>query len=510
MSEIFLLIVLVIFASALVGLYVVGKWIYMKLQNQDTEVSDEVPDGLENTLEGVEMNKIDFKNSLVVRFAMIGLIALAVLIPLGNIRSIVKERSHLYDSVLSNIASQWGQPQKIVGPALVIPIVEKYDTIETSKTAKGETKSINKVVRKNKNIILLPKQLKTQIGLKEHYRYRGIYKSLVYGASIGIQGAFEIPDIAKMSDHLESVRYDKAYVIMSLSDTKTIGKVSALSFADQSSVFEPGVPVSLKGMSSGFHAPLRIDQNVTSYPFHFQLHANGSSTIRFSAFGEQSVIDVNSTWQHPSFQGDILPTSRTITSQGFHAKWVIPSLARSFPQAWIHEDRSYALNQLLTGVDLFEPIALYSLITRSIKYGVLFILLTFLTFSIFELTQKGKLHYVQYVLVGLSLGLFFLLLLSLSEHMTFLGAYLIASAITVISISLYVWFANRNLRHAGMIFLLLAALYAILYSLLQMEDYALLMGTGLLLFVLLVLMWITRNMRAGAGLPTSPDIHTES
>jgi len=518
---IIIIILLAILVSALVGFFIIGRWLYSRFyedesQEESQEASQEEalekPTEMESSrvereeIEGIltkdkpvwsnNMKKIDFKNSIAVRFVIIGLIALMMLIPLGKIGSVVDERSGLYDKVLRNIASQWGSPQEITGPMLVIPITEKYDVIETSKDAKGEEKKTTKVVRKERNIIVLPKQLQTKIALQEHYRYRGIYKSLVYGADVAVEGDFILPDIAKLTDHLEVIRYEKAYMIMGLSDPKAIEEVSTLSFGALKASFEPGTKLALKGIEAGFHAPLALHEGTKTYPFHFTLKANGSSYLRFSAFGEKSKIMVNSSWEHPSFQGAILPTKRQIGAGGFEATWEIPSLARNFPQTWIHENHTYNLGSLLTGVDLYEPVALYALVNRSIKYGVLFILLTFLTFLIFEVTQKSKLHYVQYVLIGFSLGLFFLVLLSLSEHIAFLSAYVVASMITILSISLYTWFSSRSKRHAGMIFVLLLALYAILYSLLQMEDYALLMGTGLLLAVLFVLMWITRNLRS--------------
>lgn len=505
MEAVFIVIVLAVLVSAVVGIFNIGRWFYNRLDREEGDQEHMVSESTEKeegtsvlkdqSMRSSKMKKIDFRGSIAIRFVIIGAIALMMLVPLGKIDSIVDERHGLYDQVLHNIASQWGSPQRIVGPLLVIPITEKHNVIEKSKNAKGEVEETTKVVRSEKNIIVLPKHLKEKIALKEHYRYRGIYKSLVYGAKIDVEGTFVLPDITKMTDHLETVHYEKSYMVMGLSDPKAIEEVSVLSLGIQKATFEPGTKLTIKGIKSGFHAQAVLKKGEKSLPFYFELKANGSSYLRFSAFGEKSKIVVSSPWQHPSFQGAILPTRRHIGADGFEATWVIPSLARNFPQTWIHEAHSYQLDSLLTGVDLYEPVALYALVTRSIKYGVLFILLTFLIFLIFEVTQKSRLHYVQYILIGFSLGLFFLVLLALSEHLAFLSAYMLASVIAIGSIGLYTWFSTRSSRHAGMVFVLLVALYAILYSILQMEDYALLMGTGLLLVVLFVLMWITRNLK---------------
>ena len=490
MEIILILIIVLVVASSLGGMFLLGRWLYEKFIAKEHFIIDET------IKEKSMIERKELKNNISVRFFIIGVIAFLMLIPLEQVGYIVDERSSLHHQVLSNIASEWGNPQVVMGPVLVLPIVEKYNTTEKVTDNKGNEKLVSKMIYRNKNVIILPKQLHKEIALHEHYRYRSIYKSLVYTTDIGVKGAFVLPDISKLSDALDEVRYDKAYLVMGLSDTKAIENVSALSFGTHSYTFEPGTMLNLKGIKGGFHTPLELNASQNNYTFDFTIKTNGSSFIRFSAFGEKTEIVVHSSWKHPSFQGAILPKERNITDEGFTAVWKIPSLARNFPQSWIYENHNYSVDGLLTGVNLYEPVALYTLIERSVKYGVLFILLTFLTFLVFEVTQKSKLHYVQYILIGLALGLFFLTLLSLSEHIAFLPAYIGASAITILSISIYTWFSNRSLLQFFSILTLLSALYTILYSLLQLEDYALLMGTGLMLLILFVLMWITRNLKA--------------
>ncbi|NKQ40071.1 MAG: cell envelope integrity protein CreD [Sulfurovum sp.] len=484
-----LILGLVVLLAILIGFFIIVRWLYGRI----SEIGEKTE--IQNYEEKKMINMSSFKNSIGVRFVIIGIIALVMMIPLAKVSQMVYERSTLHQGVLNSIAFQWGKPQVVMGPALILPIVEKYNITEKVADSKGNEKIESRVVYRNKNIVILPKVLNKNIGLQEHYRYRGIYRSLVYTSDVEVDGKFILPDISKLSDNIDKVRYDKAYMLMGLSDTKAIEHVSSLSFGSNSYSFDPGTRLNLKGILSGFHAPLELSEAQKEYTFKFNLKANGSSYIRFSAFGEQTIVKIHSSWKHPSFQGAILPMDRNISEQGFVATWKIPSLARNFPQSWISEDNVYAVNKLLAGVDLYEPIALYSLVERSVKYGALFILLTFLTFLIFEMTQKSKLHYVQYILIGSSLGLFFLILLSLSEHILFFKAYISASALTILSISTYAWFSNKSAKQFFTILTLLAALYALLYSILQLEDYALLMGTGLLIVTLFVLMWVTRNLK---------------
>jgi inner membrane protein len=239
------------------------------------------------------------------------------------------------------------------------------------------------------------------------------------------------------------------------------------------------------------------------HKFSTNISVNGSQGIRFAPFGEITNINMKSSWPHPSFQGKILPTKNTINDNGFVSSWSIPHLARNFPQTWVisasgNSNSQYNLNEFTAGVDLFEPVFLYSKVTRAVKYGILFIGLTFLTFLIFELTTQARLHYVQYGLIGIALTIFYLILLSMAEHTAFLNAYIIAALISISLITLYTGSALKNWTKAGIIFVLLSALYSVLYSLLQLEDYALLMGTILLLFVLIVLMYVTRDLRVNS------------
>lgn len=470
------------------------KFVQGRQDMRESNTTSADPGGNENQAATQMQNLRSLGSNLNIRFVIIAIIALVMLIPIGNVSSVVRERHALHDEVLQGMASQWGGAQVVSGPVLVIPIVEKTVTDEKVRNSDGSYSTIKKDNYHNRNVALLPSTLSFSAVMDEHYRYRSIYKSLVYEAGVAVDGSFKLPDFSHMSANLHQVRYDSAYLLMGLSDTKAINSISPLSFADTEATFGPGPRLNV-GINSGFHAFVKLQGKRQVYPFQFEFNARGSTSLRFAPFGETTEIEISSDWRHPSFQGNVLPTAHSIGDDGFKARWDIPSLARNYPQAWLVENRKFKLHGLLAGVDLYEPVILYSLVNRAVKYGILFIGLTFLTFLILEFAYGTRLHYAQYTLVGLSLALFFLVLLSLSEHVSFLKSYSVASAITVLSISVYTWFGCRKAGQSLAVFLLLAALYVVLYSLLQLEDYALLMGSGLLLVVLLVLMWFTRNLR---------------
>ena len=308
-------------------------------------------------------------------------------------------------------------------------------------------------------------------------------------------GSFEKLDIDSMSDHIHRIDYEKAYLVLGLSDTRAINEVSNLSWDGTEVGYSPGTKLT-ELLSHGFHASIKdLKPSNEQHRFSTKLSINGSQGFRFAPFGENTTVNMNSSWPHPSFQGMTLPTEYEITESGFNSSWLIPHLARNYPQSWIFANQHYNLNEFNAGVDLFEPVFLYSKVTRAVKYGILFVGLTFLTFLIFELTIQIRLHYVQYGLIGIALSIFYLVLLSIAEHTEFLTAYIVAAMINIGLITSYTMAALKSGARACMIFVLLSALYAVLYSLLQLEDYALLMGTMLLLFVLMILMYVTRNLR---------------
>ncbi len=435
-------------------------------------------------------------DSLTVRAILISVLALLMLIPLAMVGGIVEERHGLYNSVLADIAGIWGNRQVLEGPALIVPYVEKSLVEETVKDKKtGEETTTSKAILNHQTAVVLPQNLSVDVELHEQVRHRGIYEALVYTAEIRLRGRIERPSIESLSDKLHRVDWDKAHLVLSLSDTRAINEVSELSWNDQPQSFAPGTRL-VELFGNGFHAPLgTLDPEAESYTFDLSLSINGSQGIRLAPFGEDTQIRMTSSWPHPSFQGSALPTAYDARDDGFEATWVIPHLARNYPQLFTHSDQGFDLSEFLVGVDLFEPVFLYSKVTRAVKYGLLFVGLTFLTFLIFELVASARLHLVQYGMIGIALSLFYLTLLSLAEHIDFLRAYVLASAMIIGMITLYTGAAFKSWTRAGIVFALLSTLYTLLFSLLRMEDYALLMGTALLLVIVAVLMYLTRDLR---------------
>ena len=462
----------------------------------------------------------DFKqlsDSLAFRFIVIAILTGLMTIPVNQVNDIVYQRSSLYHGVINEIASTWGKEQKLQGPALLVPFTEKFvsEVVKTDKD--GNERKVNKVTYQQRTAIVLPGDLKFEIDLKGQKRKRSLYESLVYTADVNISGTLTRPDIKSLSSHLETIHWDQAWLALGISDTQAINKVSALQWEQegeqaQSLDFEPGTRI-LKILPSGFHAPINlgnskyianldgepaggVNKSAKSehYKFNLSMNINGSQGFYFSPFGKTTKVTIHSDWPHPSFKGNVLPDSHDVNQAGFVANWSVPHLARNYPQLWILEKQSFNVNEFVAGVDLFESVSLYSQITRAIKYSILFFTLTYITFLIFELGIGRRLHIVQYAIIGLALSMFYLTLLSMAEHAGFFKAYITSALIIILMISLYAYAAIRSVSKTGVIVLLLSGLYALLYSLLKLEDYALLAGTALLLLILAILMYLTRNI----------------
>jgi inner membrane protein len=229
--------------------------------------------------------------------------------------------------------------------------------------------------------------------------------------------------------------------------------------------------------------------------FSFPLSLNGSLRMDVVPFGRTTVVDIQGDHGDPSFQGNWLPTERTISSDAFKAKWSISFLGRSYPQAWTSDkDMQKAIDASRFGVELVDPVDHYHMAARSVKYAGLFIVLTFATVWLIEIIAAVRVHSIQYLMLGGALCLFYLLELSLSEHLGFPAAYVTASAAVIGMVGAYSVVVLSSLRRAMIVAAGVATLYAYLYLLLMNEDYALLIGSVGLFVILAAIMFVTRRV----------------
>ncbi len=440
--------------------------------------------------------------SLTLRFALVATLTLVSLIPLQLVKSVVGERAGRYHGVLSEIAKTWGQAQTLTGPLLIVPY--EYQEIRRTPFEKkdGTIEERVKNITHQDRAVFLPNLVDITNSIEPQFRHRGIYSSLVYRAAVELKGHFAAPDFSRFDKTPTRIDWDGAYLSLGLSDTGAIDGAATLTWNTRQVGFSPGARYD-DLLCCGLHAELgQLLAAEEAGEFSISLQLRGSDSFFFTPVGRQTHAKVTSPWPDPSFSGAILPTDYETGAQGFSAEWSIPHLTRAYPQTWTVEhsqpDKS-SIKCSNTGVKLFEPVDFYLTSQRAIKYAVLFIGLTFLALFLFEHALGVRLSVIQYALVGSALALFYLLLISMAEHIGFFAAYLAAASAVVVIVGLYAKAALRNSARGLAMGAVLAAIYSLFYILLQQQDYALLLGSLLLLAVLALTMFLTRKLSRERG-----------
>ncbi len=427
-----------------------------------------------------------FSGSRTLRLVGVGLLALLLLIPVLRIGDLVKERQGRAAGAVGEIASKWGNSQSIVGPALVVPYTER--TTSVSPTGAPV------VTDRPGNAVFLPRTLHATGKVDSETRERGILSVPVYRLDMNVEGEFGRPDFGSLGIDPAAADWSRAHLVVAISDVRAIQEQGSVQWNASPAPFLPGTG-GFPEYQTGIQAAVGADPATESYRFSFPLTLNGSSMLSIAPFAENAVVELESNSPNPSFQGNWLPTDRTVNTDGFRASWAIPFLGRNYPQAWTEATALRpAIDASLFGVELVEPVNTYSMAERSLKYAALFLLLTFALMWLIEVLGRVRVHPIQYLLVGAALCLFYLLELSLSEHLGFAPAYAIASLAVVGMIGAYSWVIFRQRARAATVTGAVAGLYAYLYVLLRKEDYALLMGSVGLFVILGTIMYATRKV----------------
>ena len=446
------------------------------------------------------------RNSVLFRLGIIGILVLVLLIPLSRVKGLVSERLFRAEGAKKEIASIWGGRQEIGGPVIVVPYRARYTD------EKGIAREVEQRAR------FLPDSLKVSGKLLPELRHRGLFETVVYRLQLHVEASFPPPDFGAWSIAPEDIRWEKAVLGVGIPDLRGIRGEAALKWDGRTVPFAGG-SADARMWCSGLTAAIPLAPPAaggTAHLVSFDLGLQGSDDLRFLPFGWETVVDLESPWPSPSFAGAFLPESRTMSDRGFTARWRISWLGRSYPQQWRDPEVSTAervdggngasydaIQQAVCGsafgVGLYLPADAYQKTEHSLKYAILFVVLTFATFFLYEVLAPVELHPVQYLLVGAAICLFYLLLLSISEQAPFSVAYAVASAAIVALISGYSAAILRGRLRALVLGGLLGLLYGYLYVLLQAEDQALLLGSVGLFAILATLMYLTRRIDWGKG-----------
>ena len=431
------------------------------------------------------------------RIVGVGLLALFLLIPLQLIRSVVKERHQRYRGVVQEIARAWSPSQTLAGPVLIVPFSRRVPVRYRLIEAEGTTRSAKSGIRwemHEERAVLLPDRLMIQGDVTPEERRRGIYTVHVYRAHTVLSGTFEdaaarVEALFPAKD-LGEIHWDRATLVMGLKEPRGIVEVKPVRVGGADRTVLPGTGLD-GALARGFHCEPGIAAG-KRLEFSIDLSFRGSGTLGFLPLGAATEVKLSSPWPSPSFSGETLPERYQTGPQGFTGRWRVSELARSYPQQFL-ASTDVDLTQISGGVRLFEPVTLYDKVTRAVKYGILFIALTYLTLGLIELTTAARVSALQYLLVGAALALFFLLLIAFAEHLGFGPAYLLASATVVALNTLYCSALLPRRRLALAVGGVLTIIYAVLFTILRAEDYALLAGSLLLAVALAASMYVTRR-----------------
>ncbi|HEX7881007.1 MAG TPA: cell envelope integrity protein CreD, partial [Candidatus Eisenbacteria bacterium] len=376
--------------------------------------------------------------------------------------------------------------QSITGPALVIPYTHRW----TEVTAAGKEVSRTET----RHAVFLPDRLTARGNLDGDVRRRGIFAVPVYTLGMALEGEFARPDVASLDINPEDVAWERAQLAVGVSDARAIQEASSVTWDGRAVPFLPGTGA-FRDTETGIHAEVGLPAGSGPIAFSFPLTMNGSLGLYLAPFARTTRLEIRSDYPHPSFQGNWLPDERAVTANGFQATWSIPFLGRNYPQAWRAEiGMSKEIAASRFGVELVNPVDQYRMAARSVKYAGLFILLTFATVWLIELLSGVRVHPIQYLLLGAALCLFYLLELSLSEHLGFPTAYGVASLAVIVMVASYGLVMLRRAGRALTIGAGVTLLYGYLYILLVNEDYALLIGSVGLFLILAAIMFVTRRV----------------
>ena len=438
---------------------------------------------------------LPWTRGLLFRLATLFVLGVMLMVPLLSIGGLVQERQKARDLVVQEIARSAAYAQTITGPILLVPYVR---TVTEQQLEGTRTVLVTREVAGE--LRLLPQRFDLAGKLTTQERQRGIYRARIFDAANRISGHFDVPGHFGIGTDLQSYRFGAPRLVLGISDIRGIGNALSVQANGATVAFVPGTGTTL--LSSGVQAPLSLADAPGSQQLEFaiDLPLQGTGSFQVTPLGRDSHVTLASDWPHPSFVGEYLPKTRAVSDAGFSAEWQTSYFATNAEEKLSRcavserEPTCAEFNALHFGVSFIDPVDQYMKSNRAVKYGFLFIALTFAGFFLLEVLRRIAVHPVQYGLVGFALAMFFLLLLSLSEHIGFGAAYLVSASACAGLIGYYVTHVLDSAAIGAAFGAVLGVLYALLYAILGSEDYALLTGALLVFGVLALIMVLTRKV----------------
>ena len=435
-----------------------------------------------------DVKKKFFANSIWIKIWLIVLICLLLLIPVGQVEDLINERHHFSNQAKDEVTNKWSRNQSTGKVVLSVPIIQTRTKLD---------KDGKKVHYDHHNYVhFLPDTLLISADTKSHVKKRGLYTIPLYETRLILEGGF-----ANLEQHTQDFKntkilWKKAEINLGVDEVRGLKEVVVQWNGDvlDRTIGSMASGVGVNAIKSKI--PVTSDfQKEKGGKFHITVGLRGSEALEFLPFGGTTKVKMISNWPDPSFDGSFLPDSSAISKNGFQAEWNVMGLNRNLPKSFTGK-RSLKnhINESRFGVRFLMPLQNYQLNTRSVKYSFLFVALTFATMFFIEILYGLRFHPMHYTITGTGLCLFYLLLISVSEHIGFALAYAGASGATILTIFLYVLGITHVKKGAFIVLMQLSILYGFLFVLLKQEDFALMVGSVGLWVVLAFIMYVTRHI----------------
>lgn len=430
--------------------------------------------------------------TLGLKLFVIGAVMGVILIALVMVNSTINDRQQYRDDAIKSIEQSYAGPQTVIGPVLVRPYTQTTVVMEDGE--KGTKKRVEHIAQLAATSF--PHTLDVRGELKPSERRHGLYTVAVYEFAGHLKGSVEIVP----PETTGTVVWGEPYLAMSVEDVRGIVGTPTVTVNGTPETMFQGAESTL-GLQPNLRVPLRGAKELSGHvDFAIDMDLAGTEQLSIAPVGDSNHVELTSPWRSPLFAGQFLPRTRDVGGNGFTAAWDVSSLATG-TQVQMAAKPVKSID--LMNVSLLTLIDPYKLSDRATKYGILFVVLTFGGFFLFEMMKQLPIHPVQYLLVGFGLAIFFLLLISFSEHTAFAFAYLISSAACIGLLTFYLSFVLRSMPRGLGFGTMLTMLYAAVYGLLISEDNALILGSLMLFAVLAIVMVVTRKVdwyRGGADL----------
>lgn len=443
-------------------------------------------------MQSEEKQTQSFSQSSSAKMLMVMILTIVLLLPLTFVQNLITERSERKNEVAQEVNQMWGNDINFYGPILKVPYRSHTEKSVFNPTTK-QTQIEKKVVMNY--AYFFPEKLVNKSNIKKEELKRSLYKNVVFSADMKFEGNFSKPDFAKFQIEDADVIWDQATIIVKTTNLKSIKSDLNIKLNSSTFIFEAK---NQEDVNYGELETSNFDYNTLSsnnnLSFNFSILYNGSNSVKFVPVGKSTFVSLDSNWESPSYEGSFAAENATKKSSenGFHADWKVYQINRPFSQQ--HLKKLPNLNEYLFGVKLINTVDEYQQNDRASKYGFLVIGLTFLIFFLIQTISKIKIHVFQYGMIGLALVMFYTLLISITEHSTFAIAYLIAAASVIIMIVIYSISILKNIKFPLLIGSSLSALYSFIYVIIQLENYALLVGSIGLFLILGAVMYFSRKI----------------